>query len=172
MFRLDFLYVCLFASNQTSGGKLFSLLKDSRVFLASPASKPRQRKKHYSYLADQEIGEWKDLVCNSLPSETGGNPWFPWMTEVTGQQHRGRRKKSQTWSVVSPFVSAAIKSIAFSPFCFCSFKRYITEVSFVFSLCVLSPPHLFFFNAWSLTIRSFCPLGPVLYHWIWWLFCH
>lgn len=52
------------------------------------------------------------------------------MTEVTGRQHRRRKKKSRPQSAVSPFVSVATKPIPFSPFWCYFFMWYITGVSF------------------------------------------
>lgn len=116
-------------------------------------------------------------MCNSLCTEKGGNPWFPWMTEVTGQQQR-RRKKSLTEHYL--FISAASKLAPFSSFWCYSFLWFKNGISFVFPLfncccCLLGLCCFFFFcffNAWSLAISSFCSSGPVLYYWIWWLICH
>lgn len=135
-------------SNQTSGEKLFSLLKDSNIFLASPTSNPRKRKIIIPALLIGKLENGKMPCATHFPTETGGNPWLPRMTEVAGQQHRGRKKKSQAHSAVSPFAFVATKPIPFSPFQCYSFMWYITGVSF--GVCLFFP----YFNISSVTIRS------------------
>lgn len=156
----------VFFKIRPQGEKLFSLLKDSRVFLASPISNPGKRKTIIPALLIGKLENGKILCATHFLAATGGNPWFPWMTEVTGRQHRGRKKKSQTQSAVSLFVSLATKPIPFSPFWCYSFTWDITGVTF--GVCLSFP----FFNVLSLTIRGSCPLAQVLYHWTQWLFYH
>lgn len=109
-------------------GKIVFTLKDSSFFLASPTSNPRKKKIIILALLIGKLENGKILCATHFPTETSGNPWFPWMTEITGQQYRGRKKKSQ--SAVSPFVSVATKPIPFSPFWCYSFMWYVNGVSF------------------------------------------